>query len=152
MSNADFNTRQLLLDLGIGDFNATMILPYLFMGPAQTDPAMAQVQLLTKAIQRQLIVMGATWIKPSGTIDDPTAHCFHALMGPHWNQTTWGELAKAILVAKGNGKKFRRPVGPSQPVQLAGLGSFPEAPSVPGGIITYAVVGVLLFRHFWKGR
>jgi len=151
MGRADFNTRQILLDLGIGDFNATMIQPYMFMGPAQTDPAMAQVRLLTKAIQRQMIAMGATWIQPHGVIDDPTAHCLHALVGPHWNETTWGELAQAILIAKGNGKKFKRREGASSQVSLGGL-SLPAAPEVPGGIITYGIVGFLLVRHFMKGR
>jgi len=152
MQHDEHNTRRILLDLGIGDFNATMILPYMFMGPAQTDPAMAQVRLITKAMQRHMVTMGATWIKPTGSIDVETAHCFHALVGPHWNQITWQELASALVIAKANGKKFKRTFSADGVVELSGLGLLPSPPNVPGGIITYGVVAYLLFRHFKKGR
>jgi hypothetical protein len=158
MRHDEHNTRRILLDLGIGDFNATMVLPYMFMGPAQTDPAMAQVKLITKAMQRYMIGMGATWLTPTGIINDDTAHCLHALVGPHWNQTTWQELAKSLIIAKGNGKRLHKRYNATNPVDLSGLsghastGFIPDLPSVPGGIVTYAVVGYLLYRHFKKGQ
>lgn len=148
MPKTENNTRRMLLELGIGDFNATMILPYMFMGPAQTDPAMAQVQLLVKAMQRQMIAMGATWIRASGKIDIDTAHCLQELAGPHWNQTTYVELVNAILIAKRNRKTFAK----GDHVGAQGIGFLPDLPDVPGGIITYGIVGYLLYRHFKKGR
>lgn len=152
MSRDEHNTRRILLDLGIGDFNATMILPCMFMGPAQTDPSMAQVQLLTTALQKNMIKMGASWLKITGRIDEQTAHCLHALVGPYWNQTTWGELASAVVTARGNKKKLKRP-SPSGKVTLGALGfDLPSPPAIPGGIITYGIAGYFLVRHFMKGR
>jgi hypothetical protein len=148
MANEGFNTRALLLELGIGDYNASMILPYMFMGPAQTDPAMAAVRLMTKAIQKQFIAMGATWLKPTGMIDDDTAHCLHALVGAHWNEVTWQEIITATLAARRSGRKYARPYASSS-VALQGIG-LPALPDVPGGIITYGIVGYLLYRHFRK--
>lgn len=144
------NTRRLILELGIGDFNATMILPYMFMGPAQTDPMMASVRLMTAAIQRQMITMGAAWVKPTGVIDELTAHCLHVLVGPHWNEVTWQEIITALLDAKKSGRKFAKPYTSSMPT-LSGIG-LPDLPDVPGGLLTYGIVGYLLYRHFKKGR
>lgn len=151
MARDEHNTRRLLLDLGIGDYNATMVLPYMFMAPAQTDPAMAQVQLLTNAMRMNMRAMGATWVAQRGAIDDSMAFCLHALVGPHWNEITWGELVNALLIARRKGQRFSRAygIGP-QTVELGGMGFLPDLPDVPGGLLTYGLVGFLLYRHFTK--
>lgn len=132
---ADNNARQLLLSLGMGQYNATIAIQYMFIAPAATDPAMPSIILMTKHLQLGLRAAGASNIAVSGQIDDPTAAALIELVGPDWNQVVWYELFRATSEAK-----KRRSLE-----QRAGdldLGVVPDAPSVPGGMLTWAAAAV----------
>ena len=53
--------RNLLSSIGIGQFNITMIIPYLFIAPATcpTDPRSAQTLMMVSHIQAVLNQLGA---------------------------------------------------------------------------------------------
>lgn len=145
---SDHSIRSLLLRLGIGDFNATMIVPTMFYGPAQTDPDLTQSKLLVKAMQQAMIEMGATWIRPIGRLDQNTASCLHVLCGPSWNDKPWFELVTALLDAKDAGKSFKQPPSATG-VELSGL---PDVSAIPGGYLTLALGAFLGWRYLKKGR
>lgn len=150
MAASDNDARALLNELGVGNFNATMIIPLMFMAPAQSDPDMTQVKLITRALQRQMQAMGATWIVASGYIDEPTGHCLEALLGSQWNGTVWFDIGKSLLRQKSRGKRFERTYSADGTVELSGLGLLPELPSIPGGYVTVGLGAFLLYRHLTK--
>lgn len=147
------NAREILLKLGIGDFNATMVVPVMFYAPAQGDPDITPIKVLTKAIQKVMQQMGATWLSATGRIDNQTAECLQAIAGPLWNETVYFDLCKRLMAARDAGKRFSRPVTPAssgRPVELSGLGLLPSFPDVPGGLVTVGILGYLGYRYFTK--
>lgn len=122
------NARQLLLSLGMGNYNATIAIQYMFTAPAATDPAMPSIILMTKHLQQGLRAAGASRIAITGTIDEPTAAALAELVGPDWNNITWYALFTAVLTAKRANERG----------SALDLGLLPDLPSVPGGMFTLA--------------
>lgn len=128
---ADNNARQLLLGLGMGNYNATIAIQYMLLAPAATDPAMPSIILMTKHMQLGLRAAGSG-IAVTGQIDDPTASALIELVGPDWHQVTWYELFRATTAAKQARSLERR--------ASLDLGLIPDAPAIPGGMLTWAAV------------
>jgi len=129
------NARQLLLGLGMGNYNATIAIQYMFVTPAETDPAMPSIILMTKHLQQGLRVAGATNVAATGQIDLPTAAALKDLLGPSWNQIVWYQLFTAVLSAK------RQRTLEDRSSELE-LGLIPDLPEVPGGLFTWAAAAV----------
>jgi len=141
------NARAILAEIGIGDFNATSVIPTMMMGPAQTDPGMAAVKQMTRGLQQTMQRMGATWIIASGRIDQNTAYCLHALAGPTWNERPWFDLINRIVAARNDGKRFAQTYGAvagKPPVSLEGI--LPDVPNLPFLVLG----GYLAYRYFFK--
>lgn len=152
MSQPHKNARELLTAIGIGHFNATMIMPYMMIAPATTDPKSAQTILMVQAVQRALYAMGATDVPLSGMLDVPTARALASVVGPNWQRTTWGGNIAAIIAYRDGGGRIRAssPAAAAlpelgQPMAVSGTLDF--LPDVPGGLFTYAVGAFLLYRH-----
>jgi hypothetical protein len=149
MSKPSKNARELLTQIGIGHFNATMIMPYMFIAPATTDPKSAQTILMVQAIQRALFGLGAHDVPQSGRLDAPTARALAQVVGPNWERTTWAGNISAVLAARESGLSIAPPEPePGMPVAVGGPLDF--LPDVPGGLITYAVGAYFLYRHFTR--
>jgi hypothetical protein len=131
------NARQLLLSLGMGDYNATIAIQYMFIAPAATDPAMPSIFLMTKHIQQGLRAAGATDVAITGRIDEATARHLATLVGPDWNNITWYALFTAVLAAK----RARTLEVQSSALDLGIV----DIPSVPGGIFTIALAAGALW-------
>lgn len=149
MSQPRKNVRELLLGIGVGEFNATMIVPYMFISPATTDPKSAQTILLVEHLQKVLFAMGATYVPLSGRLDEPTARALLQVVGPNWERMTWAANVAAVLAAKESGMSLRAPPAiRGAPVAVGGPLDF--LPDVPGGMLTYAVGAFFLYRHFTR--
>jgi hypothetical protein len=125
------NARQLLLGLGMGNYNATIAIQYMFLAPSATDPAMPSIILMTKHLQLGLRAAGATDVAVSGQLDDPTARALIKLVGPEWNHVTWYALFTAVTEAQ------RQRTLEDRAGELE-LGAVPDLPEVPGGMFTWA--------------
>lgn len=148
------NARATLLRMGIGDFNATMCIPVMFMGPAQTDPTITPVMILVKSMKTIMREMGAQ-VPMNHRMDMPFAHCLHALAGPHWAEHPWFDLCEKLLDAREHGMRFSSRAAPApggNPIELSGLGMLPSFDAIPGGIVTVGAAAYLLYRHFKKKR
>lgn len=128
------DARSMLLALGVGNYNATIMVQYMFLAPAATDPAMPSIMLMTKHLQAGLRAAGAR-VPLSGVIDDATAKSLIVLVGPDWNQVTWYGLFEAVTAAKRQRVLERR--SESMPLGMVDL------PDVPGGNLTWAAAGAL---------
>lgn len=145
------NGRQLLTEIGIGQFNATMVMPYMMMAPRTTDPKSAPVILLIRAVQSQLYQMGATEVGNSGRWNQATADALARCVGPNWERMSWGSLIQGISDAKATGVDLSMQMAdPGVPIAVGGPLDF--LPDVPGGLLTYGIVGFLAYRHFSKRR
>jgi len=134
--------RALLLGIGVGDFNATMIIPYLFIAPSTTDPGMNQIILLTKHVQKALVAMGAPGVRVTGKLDNATGAAITQLSGPGWLTRPWYQLVSDVIKGNEQGFVFR---DDSQPDTAMVATSGFDIPDVPGGALTYGVGAAILY-------
>lgn len=123
------NARELLLGLGMGHYNATLCIQYMFLAPSATDPAMPSIILMTKHLQAGLRSAGAKGVNITGQIDTPTARALIRLVGSDWNHVTWYALFNAVTIAQRT-KQFKN----KSPALDLGLVDLPD---VPGGSVTW---------------
>ncbi len=145
--------RALLLRMGVSDFNATQMIPILFMGPAQTDADMPPVILLVEAFQRNLNAMGAS-LPVTGRMTPDTVLELRKITGTAWPRMRWFEIANAIRGARESGMLLKpgitdgRPMRHARPMGNAdGLGLSDPFP-MPGGLLGWAAVGALVYWYF----
>ena len=149
-TKSEVSARTLLTSLGVGHFNATMIIQYMFVAPATTDPKSPPIILLVEKIQRALAQMGAP-VAVTGQLDLNTAQYLSAVVGERWMTMPWAATVSAINSARDNGLDLAPVVassGPLEPIPLSGPLDF--LPDVPGGIVTYGVAAYLLDRYLRK--
>lgn len=139
--------RDLLIDLGVGRFNATMLVQTMMMAPATTEAASAPVMLLVQHLQMALADMGAP-VKSHGLVDPPTDHAMKRLAGDKWMFRTWFDVTRMVVAARKQGKKLTPTAAPV--VKSDGMG-FIDLPDVPGGLLTYALAGYVGYR-IWKRK
>lgn len=146
-------SRALLEGIGMGQFNATQVIPYLMIAPATTDPKAPQIILLVRHIQKALYALGANYVPDSGRLDGPTARALLEVTGPNWERATWAESVQAIVNAQRAGRRLSAmpsegAISTGRPLAVGGPLDF--LPDVPGGLLTYAVAGFFIYRHFAK--
>lgn len=147
---AERTMRTLLRRLGIGDFNITGCIPFLFIAPATTDPKSPPVILMARAVQRVLNELGAG-VPETGALNPPTARALRQILGPSWMSRSWAENIREVLRARDLGCSLAPPVKVNdEEMTDEGIGFF-DLPDVPGGVVTYAIGAYLLFRYL-KGR
>jgi hypothetical protein len=137
------NVRQLLLRLGMGSYNATMAIQYMFIAPAATDPSMPSIILMTKALQDGLCAAGAD-CEVTGIVGPRTAKCLAKLVGPRWNQMSWYQLFSAVINAKDR-RSFTAPQ-----TSLSAVGFIPDLPEIPGGLMTIALMAAGAYYLYKK--
>lgn len=141
-------TRDLLIDLGVGRFNATMIIQTMMMAPAVTEAASAQVMVLVQHIQMVLRELGAP-VRPSGIVDEPTDLAMQYVAGTNWLHRTWFDVTRMLVAYKKSGKRLDVASSPAPEAKSMGLFDLPD---VPGGIVTYGIGAYLLYRALKKKR
>lgn len=149
--NNDRNMRVILSGIGMGQFNATMTIPYMMVSPATTDPKSPSVILMVRHIQRALYALGATDVADSGRLDAETAAALNQVVGSGWEGQPWSVTIEAVNNARRRGMRVTPasyPMADGVPVGVGGPLDF--LPDVPGGLVTYAVAGYLLYRHISK--
>jgi len=141
--------RDLLEGIGIGHVNATMIIPYLPISPATTDPKSGQIIAMVRQLQKELFNMGATDVANTGYLDEATGRALEQLSGPDWMRMSWGDNLTAIVNAKVVGTRITPqgaiPDAMGQPVAVGGPLDF--LPDVPGGLVTYGIAAFFLYRY-----
>ncbi len=148
----EVSARSLLVSLGVGQFNATGVIPFMMFAPGTTDPKSPAVVLLVQHLQRVLFAMGAHDVVENGHLDVPTAHALAHLVGPGWERMTWAQNVAAVLSARERGVRLEHPVAEHPGMPLAVSGPLDFLPDVPGGLFTYAIGGFLLWRHLAKKK
>lgn len=147
--------RDLLTRIGIGQFNATMIIQYMFVAPATTDPKSPPIILLVRHIQRHLNRLGAS-LHESGYLDIATANVMSQVCGSGWESRSWGDNVSAIVNAVGRRKQSAEdivdlPVTPDRRTQM-GVWDPPFLPAVPGGVVTYALAALVGLHYLNKRK
>lgn len=155
MSDTSMDSRELLIAIGVGNFNATGIIPYMMVAPATTDPKASQVIILVQQIQRQLWKLGAMNVVVSGRLDDATAHALEQVVGPNWERMSWSAVVKSLVDAERKNFRIQPTVAMAyQPLTIptAVDGPLDFLPEVPGGLVTYGVGAYLIYCMFSKKR
>lgn len=141
------NAREILSKLGVGEFNATQIIPYFFLTPSATDADMPPIILLVEALQRHLAAMGAD-VRIDGILSINTASAFRTLLGSNWPRMPWYRLAEAVMEARRRGTRLQTG-GAQQAVGHDGLGDLPDVPFGLKGIVI-GLAGFYLYRRYGK--
>jgi len=147
--------RDLLKGIGIGDFNATMIIQYVFVAPATTDPRSAPIILMVRHLQQALNNIGAN-VPISGYLDTPTAQALYQVVGPNWERLSWADNIAAVIDAASVGFSAAppqpAPVAMNPPTPAVAVGAFDFLPDVPGGLLTYLIGGAVAYHYLAKRR
>lgn len=158
----EHSVRNLLLALGISQLQADGVIQNMYQSPAVTDPKSPHIMLVVSAIQDSLNASGYQLVR-TGYLDVPTALVMDEVVGPGWERLTWarnvaGVVARRRYPGMGAGDRTRAATQVTD-VTFAGSDGIPGLsgmpfglPDVPGGVITYAVAGFFLYKHFKKGR
>lgn len=140
--------RDLLVTLGIGHFNATMVIPIMFTQPATTDPKQPGVIHLVRALQANLHRRGFD-VDSTGYLDSKTTAALDELYGSgEWVNLTWADVTNRVLSAQ---RMYQIPAPAGTDVLPEPVGAFDFLPDVPGGALTY-VAGAGLLYYLWKKR
>lgn len=157
MTKTQGNMRELLTRIGIGQFNATMVIQSMFMAPATTDPKSSSIIILVQHLQKEIVKMG--WpIRVTGYLDTPTANALAEIVGPGWESRSWGDNVSAVVNARARGKMIAGEIAAAkttalpEPKAAVGFWDPPVLPIVPGGIVTYAVAGLVAYHLLGKKR
>lgn len=149
------DTRQLLTDMGVGHFNATMLIETLSMTPATTESASAPVMLLVGHLQDILNGMGAK-VQRSGYIDQRTSAAMTALAGKDWIHRSWQDVCKKVVAAQKSNYHLSENLARALPQSGKAMGGILDAPfglpDVPGGLVTYLVGGAILWHALKKKK
>ena len=135
------DARTILLSMGVGNYNATIMIQYMFLSPSTTDPAMPSIILMTKHLQAGLRAAGAR-VPLDGQIDAPTAKALITLVGPEWNHVSWYALFDATLAAKRTRSLERRS-------QEMSLGMVPDLPDIPP-VVSWAAIAAAAYLYLRK--
>jgi lysozyme family protein len=90
------DVRDMLLQLGVGHNNATMLIPYMFFLPRTCDPDAQGVMFVVAALQNGLNRRGAN-LQTDGYLGKKTAAAIRRVSGPTWVDKTWVQIAGDIL-------------------------------------------------------
>lgn len=142
-------SRDLLRDLGVGDYNATMLIETLMMSPATTEANASPTMLLVGHVQERLNDMGASLVV-NGYIDQSTADALSKVAGKGFLYRSWFDVIKDVVVAIRAGTRLYKNVPRPNPKPVA-VGAF-DLPYVPGGTLTYVAGGLLLWHLLKKKK
>jgi hypothetical protein len=142
MSN---NARDLALAMGVGQFQADMIIPYMWMTPSTTDPDMPAVRVMVEVIQDQLEQMGSPPLRARGELDVPTATWLRMVTGPTWVNMTWARIFGAIMNAKNAGRRLATPMR-ARTSSPAAVGALPDF-SDPTTLVLMGAAALLWFNR-----
>lgn len=155
MNSTKTTSRDLLQAIGLTHHSGTTIIPYMMIAPATTDPKAGQIIMLVRALQRALYQLGATDVQNTGELDPQTARAMRMVAGEDWLRMSWGANVAAVVSARDIGMRLT-PV-PTAGAPMAGIpipvsGPLDFLPDIPGGLITYGLIGFLVYRHLMKRR
>lgn len=149
------NVRNVLLALGVPRAQLPMVTPNMYQAPAVSDPKSPHIMIVVGYLQDALNHTGYNLAR-TGYLDVPTANAMQAVVGPGWERMTWIDNIAAVLSYVKAGPGITRASAALAPAQradvtLSGVLDAPSfLPDVPGGLVTYAVAGFFLYRHFKK--
>jgi lysozyme family protein len=95
----DADLRTMLLRAGVGQFTASMSIPYMNMLPSTTDPYAQGVSQLVAGLQRLLNKRGAN-LAVDGGMGERTAAALERFAGPRWGERSWAQLYGDVLASQ----------------------------------------------------
>lgn len=89
--------RAMLLRAGVGQYTATMSVPYMTMLTSTTDPYAQGVKQIVEGLQRLLNERGAR-LEVDGRFGDREIAALQPFAGPRWYDKSWAQLYGDVLV------------------------------------------------------
>ncbi len=108
------DTRDMLLAAGIGEYVATMSLPYMFFLPRTSDPYAQGVIQIVQGLQTLLNRHGAD-LEVDGGLGKKTIAALAKFSGPRWHDKSWAQLYGDVLRGRRWGGIIRQERGGPKP-------------------------------------
>lgn len=150
------SSRNLLKALGVGDFQATMVIPNLYQSPSVSDPKSAYASVIVSRMQDVMNQLGMN-VGSSGVLDQPTANALQTMVGPGWDRMTWAEnIAGVLSYAKAGPAPMLADQAraadqvfpsPSPAPAMSGIPTFGLSNTAAAAV--YAVGGYVLYKLFF---
>ena len=137
------DVRQILIAMGMGDFNITGVINFMFWAPATTDGDMPAIIQLVQLIQRRINTLGGN-LSVTGRLDQPTVAALTRALGPTWPKMSWYEICRN-LVARTDFLTRPEPASRGRAQALSGLSILPDVPTE-----LLAIGAGLIAWHFYK--
>jgi len=90
------NLREMLLAAGIGEFNATMSIPYMYFLPSTTDPYAQGVIQIVEGLQNLLNARGLL-VPIDGWMGPETINAVMRYAGASWRDKSWMQIYGDVL-------------------------------------------------------
>lgn len=113
--------RSMLSAAGVGDFNATMSIPYMYFLPRSCDPNVQGVMQLVEGLQNLLNAKGAH-LTVNGWMGAETAAAVRRFGGATWRDKTWLQLYGDVMRGRVARGQTQVPAAQSQPVAASTMG------------------------------
>jgi hypothetical protein len=155
MPRTEKTVRNLLLGIGVGSYQATMVAPNMWQSPAGSDPKSPHVATVVSRLQDRLSDIGYP-IDKTGVIDQPTAAALQDVVGDGWMNMPWTANIAAVAARANMGTpayaqadQMRASSQVTNTVLSDDELSVNLDLSLPS-VITYGIGAYLLYRLFSK--
>lgn len=96
LRNRGLDLRDMLLTAGVGQYNATLAIPYMNFLPSTTEPYAQGTRLIVQGLQRMLNQRGAR-LAVDGGFGVKTIRALIAYAGPRWPEKSWAQLYADVI-------------------------------------------------------
>ncbi|MBT8452993.1 MAG: hypothetical protein KJO40_13575 [Deltaproteobacteria bacterium] len=149
------DVREMLLTAGVGQFNVTMSIPYMFELPRTSDPYAQGIMQIVQGLQQLLNRRGAR-LDVDGGLGARTVKALRTFAGPKWYDKTWTQLYADVIAGKkwthfermGRGGGYVQPMADydyTRPDPLSGLVGDLMASPLP-----WIGVGALVWYKYFR--
>ena len=137
--------REMLLAAGVGEFNATLSIPYMFFLPRTCDPYAQGVMQIVQGLQNLCNQRGAQ-LAIDGWMGQDTQRAVARYAGKNWRDKTWVQLYGDVLNGRARAAGARAPA--PREVAESGLGGIVS--DITTSPLAWIAAGAAVF-HFFGG-
>lgn len=146
------NLREMLLAAGIGEFNATLSIPYMYFMPRTCDPYTQGVMQIIEGLQNLLRARGHK-VPLDGWLGPDTAGALQLYAGAGWADKTWMQIYGDVMRGQRAPGFERKPAAAlAEYTEREGLGSITTIADIVTSPLAWIAGGALAYHLLGRKR